>query len=465
MSGVLDVFTLPSTDVSIQGYRISAYDQKGSGIVPMEFKIDGMEEFVDLSRSYIKLEFALDTPAATNKGIFADSQATGAANNESDAGHTKYVYPVNNFGHSIIRQMNLRFNGTLLSLQTDMYAYKAYIETLLNYNRSEGETLLAPQGWKNYVNVVPSLASQGAADDRHTTAGWTTGTNTALKELGGLFKEKSIVTVMIRPHLEAFHTGRVLVPFVELKLEMYFNSPEFFMFGTTSNIKKPVVLSSDNIKGSFHICPLTLNPNVYAELALRRSKHERVAAYPTVRSELRSLSFEGNSTKFIEDNVFLGRVPDRLIVGLLDTKAFNGTLNYYPFAFQKFGVTSIKQIVRGEEYPYETLELNQNDQLKDWHGYFRFLQATGPMVNSGDCMVKPDKWGHAANCTLFAWNNVPSGNADSKNMNPKQAGNVKLEIKFGANPGKHLTVLVWAELENIITIDPNGAVQYNIHDI
>ena len=237
------------------------------------------------------------------------------------------------------------------------------------------------------------------------------------------------------------------------------------MFGTTSTLKKPVVLSADNIKGSFHVCRLTLNPNIYADLALKRSKHKRVAAYPTVRSELRSLSFEGNSTKFIEDNVFVGRVPDPLIVGLFDTKAFNGTLNYYPFAFQKFGVTSIKQIVRGEEYPYETLELNQNDQLKDNHGYFRFLQATGPMVKSGDCMVKPNEWGHAANYHLFAWNNVPSGNADSQNMNPKGAGNVKLEISFGVNPGKHLTALVWAEFENIMTIDPNGAVQYNIHDI
>lgn len=75
-------------------------------------------------------------------------------------------------------------------------------------------------------------------------------------------------------------------------------------------------------------------------------------------------------------------------------------------------------------------------------------------------MVKPEDWGHDANCSLFAWNNVPSGNADSQRMNPKQARDVKLEITFGANPGKHLT-----EYENILTIDGNGAVQYNIHDI
>ena len=30
-----------------------------------------------------------------------------------------------------------------------------------------------------------------------------------------------------------------------------------------------------------------------------------------------------------------------MIVGLVDSDAFNGTLNYNPFAFQKFGLTKI----------------------------------------------------------------------------------------------------------------------------
>ena len=50
--------------------------------------------------------------------------------------------------------MNLRFNSTLMSEQTDMYPYNAFLETLLNYNQDEGETLLAPQGWVNYLNVT-----------------------------------------------------------------------------------------------------------------------------------------------------------------------------------------------------------------------------------------------------------------------------------------------------------------------
>lgn len=103
-AGSMNLFTVPTTDINISAYRMSPYDEWGSGITPMEFVISGVDEFVDLSPSYIKLELALDTPAATHKGIYADGQATGHVSDASDADYTKYIYPVNNFAHSIIRQ-------------------------------------------------------------------------------------------------------------------------------------------------------------------------------------------------------------------------------------------------------------------------------------------------------------------------------------------------------------------------
>ena len=84
-----------------------------------------------------------------NNGLFADE--TGP----SDA--TKYVYCVNNFGHSLFNQMNVSFNGVLMTEQSNAYHQKAYLETLQNYNRQEGETTLAAQGWVNELNVLDSL--------------------------------------------------------------------------------------------------------------------------------------------------------------------------------------------------------------------------------------------------------------------------------------------------------------------
>lgn len=51
--------------------------------------------------------------------------------------------PANNLGHAILKQMNIRANGTLLTKQSDTYHLKAYIQTLLNHNRTDRDTVLA----------------------------------------------------------------------------------------------------------------------------------------------------------------------------------------------------------------------------------------------------------------------------------------------------------------------------------
>lgn len=59
------------------------------------------------------------------------------------------------------------------------------------------------------------------------------------------------------------------------------------------------------------------------------------------------------------------------------------------------------------------------------------------------------------------WNNVPSGNADGPKLNPKQTGNVRLEIKFRAAVNYNMTILVWGEFESMIYVDYLNAVQYD----
>ena len=208
--------------------------------------------------------------------------------------------------------------------------------------------------------------------------------------------------------------------------------------------------------------PLSLNPSVYSALQAKRKVKEQWANYPVVRSEIRKFSFDGRTIKFMEDNVFVGRVPDWMIVGLLDSRGFNGDLEYYPFAFQKFGVIQIRQVIDSEEYPYPTLELNGANGRKDLLGYHRFLEVSGSLLNHRPSMIQPSEWGQDKNCMLFAFNNVPNGDVDAPgHQNPRQAGNVRLEIGFRANPNKNLTV-VWGEFENVFQIDVKGGILYNV---
>ena len=79
----------------------------------------------------------------------------------SDADNTRNTYCVNNFGHSIFRDMTLSMNSVLMTEQSNTYHYRAYLETLLNYNREEGATKLAPQGWVNQLNVIAEMGATG----------------------------------------------------------------------------------------------------------------------------------------------------------------------------------------------------------------------------------------------------------------------------------------------------------------
>ena len=293
-------FKVPRTDISFNGYRMVTINLLTTGINPMEFLVPALDDYVDLSRSYFTVELTLKKRNGNNM----------------DAGDKLWV--TNNLAHTIIKQITMRQNGPLISPQMDTYPYKAYFETLLNYNRDDGDTLLKPQGW---FNVLDHAAQWTANNTDSTTphANYTDLSDNHKEPLAASIAETSNYidgkthVLMFQPHLKAFHTGKVLVPQVEIKMRFYFSSPDFFLNGVGLRGR----LSEQDIKIRFHLCQLRLNSEVYKNLSLQRHNEREIASYPTVRSEIRTFSMQGNQTRFEANNLFQGRIPDRLIVGLL----------------------------------------------------------------------------------------------------------------------------------------------------
>ena len=446
INSALNLFKVPPTDRSIESYRMVTIQPTTTGINPMEFVVPGLDSYVDLNRSYFTMELGLKK-----------SDGNNLVANET-------LFPVNNLAHSIIKQIDLHLNGTLISPQSDTYHYKAYFERLLNFDRQDGETVLAPAGWFNQIDAPTTWTANNldaatphndfkALSENHKGMVKAMVAETAEYAAG---KRRSLV---FTPHLEVFHTGKVLVPGIEIKIKFHFNPPNLFMNGVGQTAR----LKEQDIKIRLHLCQLRLNEALYMDLAHQRHNQRAIAVYPTVRSEIRTFSMDSTLTRFEIRDLFQNRVPDRMIVGLVDSRAFNGDYTRDPFCFQKFGLTSIKQIVKGEEYPYETLELVGNDSTKDLLGYFRFLQASGAWCKLKGNMLRKDDWVQDKGCTLFMYDNVPNGCADSKNLNPKQSGDLQLKLDFRAAPANNITVIVFGEFENLLEVDGNGAVLYDIY--
>ena len=199
----LRIFKVPPTDISINAYRMVTIQPTTTGINPMEFIIPALDEYVDLGRSYFTMELRLKK--STNDDLVANEK----------------LWPVNNLAHSIIKQIDLQLNGTLISPQSDTYHYKAYLENLLSYDREDSKAVLKPAGWFNQVDFPPQWTANNTDSTtphnnyRDLSANHKAALAASIAETaqyaGGVTH-----SLVFTPHLEVLHTGKVLVPGVEI---------------------------------------------------------------------------------------------------------------------------------------------------------------------------------------------------------------------------------------------------------
>ena len=454
----LNLLDVPNVDYRYEASRDVAFQPALTGIRPITFSIPASDDYDDLNEFRFQVKVRLTDPANGYQGLKAN-----VAN--SDANNTGNTYCVNNFGHSIFGDITMRMNGVLMTEKSNTYHYRAYLETLLSYNREEGANKLAPQGWVNQLNVIAEMVATGANSDTPTGADWSG--NEELRALTSRLLSENWHTFIIRPHLPALKTGKRLVPGFQLDFELFLNPSSVYLMGTPNKVtltdKKFPAIDNEEIKVTLLMRKVTLNASVYVRLQKERQVAKQIVRYPVVRSEIRTFSFDGRTTQWEQDQVFVGWFLDRAMVGLLHSNAFNGDMSRYPYTFQKFGVTQIRQNLNGEEYPYRTLELTRDQAYEDL-GYNRFLQASGAYNENKIPMLLPSDWGQGNNDTLFMFNNVPSSKADDPQYrNPRQSDNVRLVIDFAAAVNHNITVLVWSEYENVHEINHLGGIKYNMN--
>ena len=174
-----------------------------------------------------------------------------------------------------------------------------------------------------------------------------------------------------------------------------------------------------------------------------------IVAYPTVRSEIRTFNMQGNQQRYECNNLFQGRIPNRVIMGLVLSEAFNGNVARDPFCFQKFGLSNIRQLVRGEEYPYETFDMTHDNVAKVWEA---ISDSSRPQEVLADTKIYGQKsWLglQKKECNLLVFNNTANICLNNPVLSNTQSGELRLVFNFNANPGASITVILQGEFENV----------------
>ena len=458
----LDLFTLPPIDYRYENHRFVRYNPTLTGIDPITFSIPQTDDFVDLADSRLEIEVRLNHSTDAWNGIKIDDAA-------SDANNTRNTYVETNFGHTLFKQMDLSLNGALVTPQGNNYHHQAYIEKLLNHDRVDGQTKLVPEGWTNDINVQRTIDRTSGTDDTPGAGAMST-IAPGMYALTGKLQQKRWYTFTIRPHLPVFTSGRLLVPGVELKLDLHLNPMSQLLFQTANlnnaATRKVPVITADDIKVTLILKKVTLNPKIYVDLQKKRSSSKTVVHYPVVRSDIRTFSIPTGYTRWEQDNLFLGRIPDEVVLVFMHTDVYNGSLTHHTFAYERHNIHRISQSINGEDYPYRPLELSttaNNQGSTDYKGYERLLTSMSLLHKHKHPMIQPEDWGHGKNATLFYFNNVPGGDPNDPSVrNPRQFGNVRYTVEFAAATTYNITVLVYSTQEHDLKINTQNGVQYDV---
>ena len=394
---------------------------------PLKFLCPGTEDYVDLSKTILVVR----------------AKVTKANGNDLDA--DEHVGIVNNFLHSLFKQVDVFLKEKQVTQATGTYAYRAYLETLLNYGPAAKESqLTAAMFYKDTAGKMdvtnPTLAAANA--------------NMGLKKRYAFNQESGVLEMAGPLFCDVFKSERLLLSFVDLKVILNRNVNAFCIMSDIDGAAHKVKLTEAYLK----VRKVKVSPSVSIahELALKKGP----AIYPVRRVECKTFIIPTGNPSLRKDNLYNGLVPKTFVFGMVDSAAFNGDYTKNPFNFKTFTASFIGITVNGEEVPFKPLQLSYTDAtIRYIEVYLRMFSCTGKLFyDTGNNISRDDfKNGYA----LYAADLTPDMCGSSDHFNVVQRGNLALNLKFTTAPTAAVSLVCYAEFENTIHIDSERNVIYD----
>ena len=469
----IDLFSVPPTQQSLERGRwidyapLSSVENTDS---PINFLVTGTDEYIDLSKTILTV---------TGKIEKDDGTSLDGANQTS-------VAPVNNFLHSLFKQVDVYLNGKQVTPAMGTYAYRAYIETLLNYDVSAKESQFSSalyyKDTATKMNETGSLPSSQTINYKNVS-----GQNASLKNYipgtgnQGFAKRSQFIQnskqfVLSGPiFADIFMSDRLLLNMMDLRVVLNRSNNAFCLMDLSG---------ASNDPPTFPVSPKVQLSHV--ELKIRKVKLDQAvsdgiermlkqtpALYPIRRVECKILIVPQNLPTTRQDNIFSGLIPKTFVVGFVTAKAAGGSYGQNPYNFAHFGVTSLSLTANGEEIPFKQLTFKypkkangeidttagEDDALDFDEAYNTLFSGTGKIYSNAGLDIDRDDYpgGYA----LYAFDLTPDMCKSSQYFNTVQRGSLSLALTFQSQ-SEALALVCYGDFENVIRIDAERNAIYDI---
>jgi hypothetical protein len=166
---------------------------------------------------------------------------------------------------------------------------------------------------------------------------------------------------------------------------------------------------------------------------------------------------EKTVSQYVKDNLFQGRVPSRVILGMVLTEAFHGKTTLNPYNFQDFGLMEVCLYMDGMPYPRPPIKMDI-EQKRSAEVYHHFLSS----VNGVYSRIVPNltREEYESGYFLISYNMSPDQFLGSKHPGSlvNVHSNIRLEMRFKQPLKESVTLLVYYEYEHVMEIQKDRRV-------
>ena len=409
----LDLHALPVTQSDIVK-SITTTKTTTNALTPtqttFDFTFEQTNLYTDLSSALLYLEY---------KVCKADGTALA---NDSDAA------PVNNILHSLFSSLQLLINGEKVTGNSEEYAFKAYLLTLLSNEADTKDTLL--EGcvkWKK--------DTAGHVGDRGDNEGWVERRTEA--------SSADTLCAVGHPVLDLMNQCKLLPSHCELKFIFDRSPKSFYMMGAANS---PFFIKI--VKAEMSIRQVQVRDEV-AEVHNKAVNDPKFGPfnYPITRTRVTKHTLNGGSQDYSWTQADTTQIPSRVVLGFVKETSASGTITENPFFFQNFGVREVE--IKYDEQKFELKTDFANKKIVK--AYHQLFCATGLMSTGKNCDISYEEFKNGY--TLFAFDLTPDQAPEDVRINLLKQGKLTYTVKFAAPTTHAVSVIILSFYDNLIQLN------------
>lgn len=249
--------------------------------------------------------------------------------------------------------------------------------------------------------------------------------------------------------IDLFEQERYLPSGIGMKLRFHRQKPPFTIMTAGDGYKVKVV------DAYLYVRKVKPSPGVY--LGHADAMNKMTAKYPITRKECKEITLAAGLRSVKKDNIFLGQLPKRVVIAMVDADASAGVYAKNPFNFKHYQVNYMQLFADGE--PVRTQPLMPDMATGNYlHCYETLYRGLNNLDGEKSSIIKRVDWNKGY--SLFAFDLTPDMDADDHYALIKH-GNLRLEVQFSDPLAHPINVLVYAEFDNIVEITADKHIQFD----